>query len=73
MELQLTELLNLPSVVVEWSRNFGQELILDVEIDAPFAPCPNCQKVSYHLHQNHLGAALLKRWYPHQKSTLSRV
>jgi transposase len=53
MELQLTELLNLPGVVVEWSRNFGQELILDVEIDAPFAPCPNCQEVSHHLHQNH--------------------
>ena len=53
MELQLTKLLNLPGVVVEWSRNLGQELILDVEIDAPFDPCPNCQEVSYHLHQNH--------------------
>jgi transposase len=53
MELQLTELLNLPEVVVEWSRNLGQELILDVEIDAPFASCPHCQEVSHHLHQNH--------------------
>jgi transposase len=53
MELQLTELLNLPGVVVEWSRNLGQELILDVEIDAPFTSCPHCQEVSHHLHQNH--------------------
>jgi transposase len=53
MELQLTELLNIPGLVVEHYRNFGQELILDVEVEADYSSCPNCGQVSNHLHQNH--------------------
>jgi transposase len=53
MELQLTELLNIPGLVVEYYRNFGQELILDVEVEADYSSCPNCGQVSNRLHQNH--------------------
>lgn len=53
MELQLTELLNIPGLVVEYYRNFGQELILDVEVEADYSTCPNCGEMSNHLHQNH--------------------
>ena len=40
MELQLTELLNIPGLVVEYYRNIGQELILDVELEADYSTCP---------------------------------
>jgi transposase len=53
MELQLTELLNIPGLVVEYYRNLGQELILDVEAETDYSNCPKCGQVSNHLHQNH--------------------
>jgi len=53
MELQLTELLNLTDVEVEYYQNLGQELILYVELKGNYATCPRCGQVSHHLHQNH--------------------
>jgi len=53
MELQFTELLNIPGLVVEYYRNLGQELILDVEAETDYSNCPRCGQVSNHLHQNH--------------------
>lgn len=53
MELQFTELLNIPGLVVEYYRNLGQELILDVEAETDYSNCPKCGQVSNHLHQNH--------------------
>lgn len=52
MNLLLTELLNLPGVIVEDWQQTETELILCVEIDADFATCPSCSHVSFHLHAN---------------------
>ena len=53
MELELTEVLNIPGLVVEDYRNLGQELVLDVELETAHATCYRCGEVSNHLHQNH--------------------
>jgi transposase len=53
MDLRLTEILNLPGVVVENFQQTDQELILDVEVYAAEAVCPRCNNVSHNLHQNH--------------------
>ncbi len=52
MNLLLTELLNLPGVVVEDWQQTETSLILSVELDADCATCPSCQEVSKHLHAN---------------------
>jgi transposase len=53
MNLLLTELLNLPGVVVEDWRQTETELILCVEVDANLASCPRCEQVSSHIHGLH--------------------
>ena len=53
MNLLLTELLNLPGVMVEDFRQTETELFLEVEVYAAEATCPNCAQISSHLHQNH--------------------
>ncbi len=52
MKIVLTELLNLPEVVVESSLKEGHVLILSVSKKAKSAVCPQCGKKSEHLHQN---------------------
>nr|WP_233787573.1 transposase family protein [Dulcicalothrix desertica] len=48
----MTELLNLPDVVVESSLQEGETLILSVTKKTKSAVCPQCGKKSDHLHQN---------------------
>jgi transposase len=52
MNILLTELLNLPGVIVEDWQQTETELILCVEMDADYATCPSCGQVSKHLHAN---------------------
>jgi transposase len=52
MKRVLTELLNLPEVVVESSLKEGKVLILSVTKKTKSAVCPQCGKKSEHLHQN---------------------
>lgn len=52
MKRVLTELLNLPNVVVESSLREGSVLILSVSKKVKSAVCPDCGKKSEHLHQN---------------------
>jgi transposase len=52
MKRVLTELLNLPEVVVESSVKEGKTLILSVTKKTKSAVCPQCGKQSHHLHQN---------------------
>lgn len=52
MKRVLTELLNLPDVVVESSLKEGKTLILSVTKKTKSAVCPQCGKKSDHLHQN---------------------
>ncbi|MCM0589056.2 MAG: ISL3 family transposase [Gloeotrichia echinulata IR180] len=48
----MTQLLNLPEVLVESSLQEGQVLILSVGKKAKSASCPHCGQNSRHLHQN---------------------
>ena len=52
MKRVLTELLNLPDIVVESSLQEGKTLILSVTKKTKSAVCPQCGKKSDHLHQN---------------------
>ncbi|MDJ0738042.1 MAG: ISL3 family transposase [Nostocaceae cyanobacterium] len=52
MKRILTQLLNLPDVVVESSLQEGEILILSVSKKTKSAVCPQCGKKSEHLHQN---------------------
>ena len=52
MNVLLTELLNLPGVIVEDWQQTETQLILCVEMDADYATCPSCGQVSKHLHAN---------------------
>jgi transposase len=52
MKRVLSELLNLPGVVVESSLQEGKTLILSVTKKTKSAVCPQCGKESHHLHQN---------------------
>ena len=52
MKRIMTQLLNLPEVVVESSLQEGQILILSVSKKAKSAWCPQCSQKSEHLHQN---------------------
>jgi transposase len=53
MNLLLTELLNLPGVMVEDFRQTETELFLEVEVYTAQATCPRCNQISSNLHQNH--------------------
>ena len=53
MNLLLTELLNLPGVMVEDYHQTEKELFLEVEVYATEATCPRCGKNSRNPHQNH--------------------
>ena len=46
MNLLLTELLNLPGVMVEDYRQTGKELFLEIEVYAAEATCPRCGNIS---------------------------
>lgn len=52
MKRVLTQLLNLPDVVVESSLQEGSVLILSVTKKTKSAVCPQCGNKSEHLHQN---------------------
>ncbi len=53
INLLLTELLNLPGVMVEDFRQTEKELFLEVEVYATEATCPRCGNISRNPHQNH--------------------
>lgn len=53
MEPLLTQLLNLPGIVVENFRETETDLMLEVEAWTDKATCPRCNCLSYNLHQNH--------------------
>jgi transposase len=53
MQPVLTQVLNLPGIEVEDYRDFGGQLILEVEAMTSQVRCPRCQQISCHLHQNH--------------------
>lgn len=53
MEPLLTQLLNLPGIVVESFRETETDLMLEVEAWTDKATCPHCNCLSSNLHQNH--------------------
>ena len=53
MKHQLTQILNLPGVIVKEQKIFNQTIILEVEKRSKTARCPLCNSVSRRLHQNH--------------------
>jgi len=53
MEPLLTQLLNLPGIVVESLRETETDLMLEVEAWTDKATCPRCSSSSSNLHQNH--------------------
>ena len=53
MKHQLTEILDLPGVIVKEQKIFNQTIILEVEKHDKTARCPVCNCVSRRLHQNH--------------------
>lgn len=53
MQPLLTQLLNLPGIVVEDYTECPGQLILEVEAFTAQAVCPRCGETSCHLHQNH--------------------
>lgn len=53
MDLRLTEILNLPGVVVETFQQTDKDLLLEVEVYAVEATCPRCGNISHNPHQNH--------------------
>lgn len=52
MNKVMTNLLNLPGVIVEDSRQTEETLILSVKLEKKTADCPRCGQISYRLHQN---------------------
>ena len=48
----MTQLLNLPGVIVEDSLQRDETLILSVRVALKTAVCPRCSQISYRLHQN---------------------
>jgi transposase len=53
MKRELTQIINLPGVIVKSKKEIEKTLILDVEASSNTGCCPGCQKVSNRLHQNH--------------------
>jgi transposase len=52
MNKVMTNLLNLPGVIVEDSLQTEETLILSVKLEKKTANCPRCGQISYRLHQN---------------------
>jgi transposase len=52
MNRQMTQLLNLPEVIVENLKETQETLILKVKNLKETAGCPRCSQSSYRLHQN---------------------
>ena len=53
MKKQLTQILDLPGVIVKSQKHLEKALVLEVESQSQTARCPTCQKPSHRLHQNH--------------------
>lgn len=53
MEPGLTQLLNLPGIIVESFHETETDLMLEVEAWTDKATCPHCNCLSSNLHQNH--------------------
>ncbi|MFB2974389.1 ISL3 family transposase [Aerosakkonema sp. BLCC-F183] len=53
MEHQLTEILDLPGIIVKEKKFFDETIILEVEKRDKTARCPLCNCVTRRLHQNH--------------------
>ena len=53
MEPELTQLLNLPGIIVESFHETETDLMLEVEAWTDKATCPLCNCLSSNLHQNH--------------------
>jgi transposase len=51
MKRELTQILNLPGVIVKSKKEIEKTLILDVEASSNTGCCPGCQKVSNRLHR----------------------
>lgn len=52
MKRIMTQLLNLPGVVVKESKEIDNTIILTVQLSRKKAKCPRCGQMSYRLHQN---------------------
>jgi transposase len=48
----MTNILNLPGVIVEKKKQIGETLILAVKSENKTAVCPRCGEISHRLHQN---------------------
>ncbi|MFB2921052.1 MULTISPECIES: transposase family protein [Aerosakkonema] len=53
MEHQLTEILDLPGIIIKEKKFFDETIILEVEKRDKTDRCPLCNCVSRRLHQNH--------------------
>lgn len=53
MQLTLTEILNIPSVVVEDYQDLGSEMVIQVDAITESANCPRCGQMSKNVHQHH--------------------
>jgi transposase len=52
MKSLMTELLNLPGIIVEDSKEIEGTLILSVKAEKKIAVCPRCGQSSHYLHEN---------------------
>ncbi|MFB2771935.1 hypothetical protein ACE1AT_22010 [Pelatocladus sp. BLCC-F211] len=48
----MTELLNLPGIIVEDSKEIEGTLILSIKVEKKTAVCPRCGQSTHHLHEN---------------------
>ena len=53
MNKLITNLLNLPGVILEDYKQTGETLILVIKLQKMTANCPVCSQASHHLHQNY--------------------
>ena len=53
MKKLMTNILNLPGVIVEDYKQTAETLILVVKSQTKIANCPLCAQCSHHLHQNY--------------------
>ena len=53
MKKLMTNILNLPGVIVEHYKQTAETLILVVKLQTKTASCPLCGQSSHHLHQNY--------------------
>jgi transposase len=52
MKMSLTQLMNLPGVIGEVSKQTKETLTLFLKSDRKTAVCPRCRKTSHHIPQN---------------------